>query len=293
MVLLPRLARLVLGFTIALGAFGALPVLAGECDGMANYRYDHGQCTDMTGDMLGVMERSGDDSYGMDQQRLQSGRQPVGGSLGARAGGGGSSAQMARYMVDLTSFQRDPTVPSAAIAAQWFAPPQNRAEVARYFQRRLDEYLSYAPQHALHLNLIPDALYFALQAAYIAYDGEHIEPSFGGQTELLLMKSVATKPAIASMSDQAKQEAYDQLAMLGMAMLVEVDRAQRTRKGEDLRDTRAFAERFIKAYGGIDPKQVRINQLVCFAMPGPCEQTQFLLSGGRLGRLQLVPRISR
>jgi hypothetical protein len=72
-----------------------------------------------------------------------------------------------------------------------------------------------------------------------------------------------------------------------MAILVEADRAQRTRSGKDLRDTRAFAGRFIKVYGGIDPKQVRIDQLLCFAIPAPtasCDTMQYLLSGGRTGR---------
>ncbi|MGB8203271.1 MAG: DUF6683 family protein, partial [Candidatus Baltobacteraceae bacterium] len=273
--------------------FGAAPAPspAGECDGMSNYQYDHGQCTDMTGDMLGVMERSGDESYRMDQQRLQRGRQPLGGGLGAAAGG--TNAQIAKYLVDLTSFQRDPSFPSAALAAQWLAPPNVRGEMARYFQRMLDDYVSYAPQHGFALNSIPDALFFALQAAYIVYDGERIDPSFDGQTQLLLMKSIAAKPAIASMTDQTKQAASDQFGILGVAMLVEADRAQRAHNSKDLRDTRSFAARFIKTYGGIDPATTKINQLVCLALPGPCEQTQFLLSGGRLGRLQFPSMIRR
>ncbi len=281
-----------MALTLALCGCPVLPALAGDCDGMSHYQYDHGQCTDMTGDMLGVMERSGDESYRMDQQRLQSERQPVGGGA-VNAGGGGTSARTAQYLLDVTGFQRDPSLPSAVIAAQWVAPPRERPEVEQYFQRRLSEYLDYAPQHGFRTNLMPDALFFALQAAYIAYDGERLEPSFAGQTQILLMKSLAAKPALASMTGQTKQVINDQFGILGVAMLVEADRAHREHNARDLRDTRAFAERFITVYGGIDPKHVRINQLVCFEIPGPCEQTQYFLSGGRMGRLRLLPMTSR
>jgi len=274
----------------------AAPARAGEYSGMSDYTYDHGTCTDNSGDTAGIMRDMYHASDRLAEQRLERYRTSYGGSFGAGDSHGGmrggiapTAEQHARshaYAVAIT--QANAYVPSAAVrkvlqTLAKSARAEDRPRVIAMMRARLAAFPRLQRELRLPPAEVASAGYPLVLEAYRTYDGETLAPGLGGPTWLVISGFLGRR--FESRDGPTRQRAADSMAIF--AMMLDVDSHELPRA-----QVRALSRKLLGSLG-IDPTRLRLNEILCrapVAATTDCSTMQYFASNGKIGRPSFAMR---
>jgi hypothetical protein len=259
------------------------PARAGDCGGSEHYTYDHGDCTDKTGDLFDVMDKAYDQSYRQDLGMTQRSRNALP-AVGGRPGRPGfDTGQMSRDLVTVLSFT--PVSPSPAVVAlSGLMKPSLRAAGKKALNEDLAAYANYAATHGLSRDFYPSAFVLFTEVVYFISSGEHFERRAEQNAFQFGASEALAKTAIARLSDRKKQALNDALVIFAAEVLGDYRVARLHRDQKGLAAARHDADGLMRLFLHTDPRTTRLTDWECLGRNRPvCSLVQWTSSGGKRG----------